>query len=420
MGIIDWFRSSAPEPVAATPPQVQALGLGAEFYGLDDPYLAQFIRGGGVTMSGATVSVESAMKNTAVFRCVSMLSFSIAMLPLHLFEAGDERQKATSHPLFSVLHRKPNGWQTAFEFRQLMQAWALVHGNAYAMKVRQGDRVTALLPIDPLRVEVRQDDSLRVSYRYTAPSGGQRDLAADDVFHIRGFTMDGLTGRSLVKQAAEAIGLAMQAERAAARLFKNGMIVGGALEMPDAHRLSAEAMDRLRASMEAREGADQAHRWLLLEEGMKAKPFSQTAHDSQHLEMRGHQVEEIARVFGCPRPLLMVDDTSWGSGIDVLGQLFVRYGLNPWFEAWEQAISRCLLSDREQGRFYAKFNAGALLRGSMKDQAEFFAKGLGSGGHHPWLHPDEVRDWQELGHRDDLPKAVSKAKDTADDAAQRA
>lgn len=424
MGVLSWLglRSGhgAPSPGGATEFQPQAHNESMLFGDMGDPYLAQFLRDGGMTQSGASVTPETALKNTAVFRCVSLVSHSIAMLPLHLYRRGPEREKATDLPLFNVLHRRPNDWQTAFEFRQLMQAWALTEGDAFAAKVRRGDQVVALLPMDPRRMQVEQREDLSVVYKFTSAAGGVRVLPARDVFHLRGFTLDGLRGRSLLKQAAEAIGLALQAERAAARLFRNGMIVGGALQLPANRKLSAEAYDRLSSSMQGREGASNAHRWLILEEGMEAKPFSSTAENSQHLEMRSHQVEEIARVFGVPRPLLMVDDTSWGSGIDVLGQMFVRYGLNPWFEAWEQAIARCLLSDREQDLYYAKFNAAALLRGSMKDQAEFFAKGLSVNNQQPWLHQDEVRDWMDLPARSDLPQPIAQKKDSKDDPARSA
>ncbi|MEE2860851.1 MAG: phage portal protein [Pseudomonadota bacterium] len=399
---------------AASPARPQACADGAQYSSLNDPGLVELLRGGGMTQSGAVITPDQALKNTAVFRCVSLLSYSIAMLPLHLHRQGSERQKATDHPLFRVLHRKPNDWQTAFEFRQLMQTWALTEGDAFAAKVRRGDQVIGLLPMDPRRTSVEQRDDFSIVYKFTPRNGGSRTLAASDVFHLRGFTTDGIRGRSLVKQAAEAIGLALQAEKAAARLFRNGMIVGGALVMPQNKRLSEEAYERLLASMEEREGSENAHRWMIAEEGMEPKPFQQTAQGSQHLEMRSHQVEEVARTFGVPRPLLMVDDTSWGSGIDVLGQMFVRYGLNPWFEAWEQAIWRCLLSDRDQDEYYAKFNAAALLRGSMKDQAEFFAKGLSVNNQQSFLHQDEVRDWLDLPARTDLPGPITR-KDGNDD-----
>lgn len=399
---------------AATGLRPQASAEGAQFSSLNDPGLVQMLRDGGLTQSGAVITPDQALKNTAVFRCVSLLSYSIAMLPLHLHRQGSEREKATEHPLFRVLHRKPNDWQTAFEFRQLMQTWALTEGDAFAAKVRRGDRVIGLLPMDPRRTTVEQRDDFSIVYKFTPRNGGQRTMQARDVFHLRGFTTDGIRGRSLVKQAAEAIGLALQAEKAAARLFRNGMIVGGALVMPQNKRLSEEAYERLLASMEEREGSENAHRWMIAEEGMEPKPFQQTAQGSQHLEMRSHQVEEVARTFGVPRPLLMVDDTSWGSGIDVLGQMFVRYGLNPWFEAWEQAIWRCLLSDEDQETYYAKFNAAALLRGSMKDQADFFARGLSVNNQQSFLHQDEVRDWLDLPARGDLPGPITR-KDGNDD-----
>jgi HK97 family phage portal protein len=148
----------------------------------------------------------------------------------------------------------------------------------------------------------------------------------------------------------------------------------------------------LKQSLSEREGADNAGKSLILEEGMSWETFSASARDSQMIELRKFQVEECSRVTGVPRPLLMVDDTSWGSGIGELGRFFVTYGLNPHFEAWGQAAERSLLDSDEKGRYAIKFNAGALLRGSMKDQADWFSKALGMGGGKPWAKQNEVRD----------------------------
>lgn len=426
MGILGrLFGAGASAAPAPTPEpsggRVMAYDSGALFRDLGDPALGAFLRGGTGTASGITVSVETAMRNSSVFRSVSLLASSIAMLPLHLYRAGPERDKASDHPLFKVLYRRTNGWQTAYEFRSLMQAWALLHGDAVAFKIMRGRDVIGLAPIDPGRLTISQNDDWSMRYEYQPLKGAKRVFGAAEVFHLRGFSLDGIRGRSLVRQAAEAIGLALQTEQAAARLFSKGMLVGGALKMPENRKLSPEAYDRLLASMADREGAENAHRWILLEEGLAAEQFQATAQNAQHVEQRRFQIEEIARVFGVPRPLLMVDDTSWGTGIDVLGQLFVRYGLNPWFKAWEESIQRDLLRDDEQEKFYAKFNAGALLRGSMKDQADFFAKALGAGGHYPWMHPEEVRDLSELGARDDLPAPMGAArKEAGDDPARNA
>jgi HK97 family phage portal protein len=405
MGLLDFLRRS-PEPEAATPIQLQAMaGEASIFHGLGDPRLVEFMRGGSMTESGVAVSVQNAMKNTTVMRCVSLISFAMGYLPLHLRDR-ETKEKATDHPLFRVLHRKPNVWQTAFEFRSLMQQRALAEGNAYALIVRSRGNVVQLVPLDPTRVVPKQRADWSVEYEYQRPDGARLVLQPSEVFHLRyGMSEDGITGLSLVKQAAEAIGLASQTEKAAARLFRNGMLVGGMMSVKN--RLSPEAFDRLKAQMDEREGAAMAHKWIIGEEGLEAKPFSQTGRDSQHIEMRRHQIEEIARPFGVPRPLLGVDDTSWGSGIDVLGQFFVRYGLNPWFEAWQQAIERSLLTEVEADIYEAKFNEGALLRGSMADQADFFSKALGSGGHQPWMEYAEVRETMDLPEKEIGPNPLS-------------
>lgn len=402
MGLFNLFRRGGPQAVSPSSARAMA-GDAAAFTGLDDPALYEFLRNGFGTQteSGATVTVKSAMKNTTVIRCVSLISFSIGMLPLHL-KRKDGKGNATDHPLFRLLHRRPNPWQTSFEFRSLMEQRALQHGGAFARKIYSGNKLLYLIPMDPARTTPRQRNDWSLEYRFDRGQGEPLILPQREVFHLRyGLSEDGINGISLVKQAAEAIGLALQAEKAAARLFRNGLIVGGALTHKG--NLSQEAYDRLKESMNEDSGADGAHKWKILEEGMELKPSSQSNKDSQAIENRKHQVEEVARPFGVPRPLLAMDDTSWGSGIDVLGQLFVRYSLNPWFEAWQQAIERDLLTEAEADEFEAKFNPGALLRGSMKDQAEFFAKALGSGGHQPWMEWQEVRDVMDLPALDQAP-----------------
>lgn len=422
MGLFDLWRgspapaaTSRPEPAISAPkPMVQAMAAPAPFFGFDDPRFLEYMRAG--VADGVTVTAKQALRNTTVMRCVSLISFSIAMLPLHL-QRKDDKSKADTHPLFRVLHRRPNPWQTAYEFRSLMQQRALTHGDAFAFIVRSGTRILHLVPLDPTQVGVTQNSDWSLTYQVTTAKGtkafGQRDI-----FHLRyGLSENGYTGLSVVKQAAKAISLALQAELASDRIFRKGVMAGISLEHPD--KLSAEAYERLKASLADREGAENAGKSIILEEGMKLGGAASSARDSQAVEQRQHQIEEIARPFGVPRPLLGVDDTSWGSGIDVLGQMFVQYGLNPWFEAWQQAIERDLLTDAEAEIYQAKFNPGGLLRGSLGAQMDFWAKALGSGGQQPIATPEEAResfDWARID-RSDLPAQLGATKGGGDVAA---
>lgn len=410
-----WRRSEAVRPTS-----VNASGDMVEFLDLCDPGAAAFLSTGRLTASGAFIGERAALKNSSMFRGVSLIASSIAMLPLQLMERDGEgaTNKARSHPLFNVLHRKPNDWQTASEFKSFMQMAALFDGNAYAMIVRSRGAVRQLVPLRRGSVTPKLADDWTLSFDYQPQRGGKRVLAAEDVFHFRGpMSTDGLRGLSLVSLAAEAIGLASTAERAAARIFNKGAMVSGVLETDK--QLGDATFNRLKESFEHGYGgvdAESAGGTPLLEEGLKFKAVASTARDSQHLEMRKFQAEELARFLGVPRPLLMFDETSWGSGIEQLGLYFVTYCLMPWFVAWEEAIWRSCLSEAEQDRYFAKFNEGALLRGSLKDQAEFFAKALGSGGSQAWMTADEVREnfnQNKVAGGDVLPARMASKGDTS-------
>lgn len=391
---MSWFQPPATYAAASGMTVAGPAGPKAQAFNLTDPALVELLRGGNVAASGISVTVESALRNPTMLRAVSLISYAIGMLPLQLVNE-ETKEKASDHPLYRLLHREPNNWQTAFDFRVLMQLRALVHGNAYAFIVWSRDlatgrdKVLRLIPLDG-KMTVEQAEDWTVRYRYQPTKGGERIYAAREIFHLRGLSLNGLTGLSMVKQATDAIGLALAAEMAAGRLFKNGAFVGGALRHPK--QLGDVAYKRLKDSLEEKEGAENAGKNLLLEEGMEWVSYGQNARDAQMTELRKMQVEEIGRVMGVPRPLLMVDDTSWGSGIEALGLFFVRYALGPWFEAWQQAAERSLLVGMEKDLYAIKFNPGALLRGSLKDQADFFSKALGAGGAPGWLSQNEVRD----------------------------
>ncbi|KKO71834.1 phage portal protein [Kerstersia gyiorum] len=393
MGFFNFFRrSSASED--SVRPNAQAPGI--QFDGLNDPALLEYIRSG---VMGDLSPGSNSLRNMAILRCAMLISNSIGMLPLNLMKQGDERIPAKGHPAYRLLKRKPNGWQTPMEFKALLQLHALIHGNGYARIVWSLNRPIALIPMDPLSTTPRLDGFSMV-YQYTTPEGTQIDLPAKEVLHLRDISLDGIKGTSRIKLASGAIDLAKQAEEAAKRVFRTGVMAGGAIEV--AKELSENAYTRLKQSISNEvSGSENAGKWFLLEDGAKANKFAVTSADAQQIENRNHQIEEVARLFGVPRPLLMMDDTSWGSGIEQLAIFFIQYTLAPWFVAWEQALARSLLSEAEMESHSWKYNERALMRGTLKDQADFFAKAMGAGGQAPWMTQNEVRDLSDLPRSND-------------------
>jgi HK97 family phage portal protein len=330
------------------------------------------IAGAGDVASGAVVTSATAFNASAVFACISLLSRTIAALPVGVYRrSGATRVELYDHPVAAAL-RRPNGWQTRFEFVQMLAGHVALRGNAFAMKAGAAGRVSGFVPMHPDRVAVKQNDDTTLTYTYTLPNGTRREFDQSAVMHWRGLTTDGVMGLSPVRCMREAIGLALRTEEHGARLFKNGAQIGGLLKHPGV--ISDTAAKKLKQSFDERHaGAENAHRTILIEEGMDWVKVGMTAEDSQFLETRRFQASEIARFFLIPPHMIGETDktTSWGSGVEQLGIGFITYTLMPWLVAIEQAIERDCLSDADiRSGVYLRFNVSALLRSDAKSRAE--------------------------------------------------
>lgn len=384
--------------------KIRASGEAGDFYNINDPRIIDFLRNGGATSTGRHVNERSALRNPTFNRAVTLVSQVVGMLPLNLMvrEGNGDKNKAVGHPAHDLLRPrgKPNSYQDPFKFKSYMQGRALLYGNAFAYKVPGVRGVQALVPMDPRCVEVKLSDSYQLQYIWQPENSARKVLGDGEVFHLRSpWSSDGVNGVGLIESVAEALGLAEAADEAAGRLLRNGAYVGGVLRHPKT--LSAAAAQKLREQFETgHAGPENAGRWMVLEEDMDARPFGMSGRDAQGLENRRYQAEEVSRATGVPRPLLMFDETSWGTGIEQLGLFLVTYCLSGWFTAWEEALARSLLSHADRENHYFKFNEAALMRGSLKDQAEFLSKAIGGPGQGGYLVPNDVREIMDYNKAD--------------------
>lgn len=346
------------------------------------------------------VNDRRALHNSTLFRAVNLISGVMGALPTNLMAKRPDGSpvKMSQHPAHRLMRGSPNPVrrQSPLAFKSYMQGRALLTGNAYALIAPGMAGPQALIQMDPTRVDVRARDDGGLDYLYRPVRGGEKVYGRHQIFHLRApWSSDGVTGDGLLKVAGDALNLADDASEAARRLLRNGAYVGGTLQHPK--HLSSEAIIRLQNQFVDRfQGPENAGRWMVLEEGLEAKPLGATGRDAQGIEQRKLQIEEIARFTGVPRPLLMVDETSWGSGIEQLGLYFVIYCLTPWIVAWEEELAAVLLTDQEREDHYFKFNEAALLRGSLKDQAEYLSKMLGGPGQTGAMVPNEAREKLDL------------------------
>lgn len=325
------------------------------------------------TASGVTVSPETALQCGAVLACVRVLSETIASLPLNLYRRldGGGKSIASGMPLHNILAEQPNGWMTGFEFRELMQSWILLWGNAYA-EIRPGQygSVTELWPMHPSRMKIERLPSGRLRYNYTEPNASTpTPYSQDQIFHLRWLTQDGVTGYIPTSLSKDAIGLARATELHSGAYFGNGARPGIILESDQP--LKPETAQRLRQTWdEMHRGPDRGSKTAVLPSGIKAKELSGSNESSQLLETRRYQLEEIARVFRVPA--YMIGDTTKSSynSAEQQGLDFVTFSLVPWLRRWESAIRRDLVMDDEN--YFAEFDVRGLMRGDNAGRAQYY------------------------------------------------
>lgn len=335
------------------------------------------------TYTGKRVSSGRAMRLTAVFSCVRVLAESIGMLPCSIYKAvGKGKEKATAERLHKLVSMKPNGYMTPQEFWELMIVCLCLRGNFYAYKVKALGEVVELLPLDPGCVQPKLNSNWESVYQVTFPDGTTDVLGQEDIWHVRILTLDGLNGLNPIAYAREAISLGLATEEHGARLFSNGAVTSGVLETE--HQLSDTAYQRLKSDFEEKhQGLGNAHKPMILEMGLQWKSMALSAEDSQFLETRKFQLEEICRLFRVPMHLVQNTDRATYSNIEELGMGFINYSLVPYLTRIEQRINIGLVRESKQGTYYAKFNVGALLRGDMKSRFEAYATAINWGMYSP-------------------------------------
>jgi HK97 family phage portal protein len=263
---------------------------------ISDPRVMRMF-GPGPTHAGELVSIDTAMQLSAVWSCATLIAHTVATLPLMIYERDKDDFGVLNrdYPLYPILHDSPNAEMTAVEFWEAMVGSLLLWGNAYAQIIRSGQRVISLIPMRPDRVQFRRETDGSLTYLYSW-MGVATELPEDEVFHIKGFSLDGIVGISVIAQGRQVMGTAIAADRASGNFFRNGMRPSGVLTAPS--YLTPEQRKRKQEWIDEYSGAINNGKVPLIEGGWKLESISIPPEDAQLLASRQFDIEELCFVPG--------------------------------------------------------------------------------------------------------------------------
>lgn len=333
----------------------------------------------GGSKSGQKVTHKTALEVATVFACTRVIAEGVAQVPLKVFrEEGNNKLPAKDHPLYDILHRKPNDLATSFQWRETLCLHTVLTGDSFSFINRgPGGIILEIINLEPAAVNVKESDTIgeRPGYFLKDKNGIENEFPAESILHIKGPSWDGVVGLDAVHIAREAIGLSMALEESHSKLHKNGVKAGGLLSVEG--ELSPEQYEQLSTWLkENYEGSKNAHKTMILDRAAKFTATRSTGVDSQHLETRRFQIEDICRYFRVmPLMVMQSDKAATYASAEQMFLAHVVHTLSPWYERIEQSIDCQLLSDEDRASgYYVKFITQGLLRGALKDTAEYLYK----------------------------------------------
>jgi HK97 family phage portal protein len=287
-----------------------------------------------------------------LYACIMRISSDGGKLPAGLRSlTADGVWKRANSPAYDPVLRKPNGFQTANQFREYWLITKLTNGNAYLLKRRdERNVVTELYVLDPERVLPMVSDAgfvyyqLRVDPLNTLPQGYPADnliVPASEIIHDRCMTIHHpLIGVPPLAAAHWPALKNMKILRSATEFFANNAQPGGILTAP-----AGMSEDDARAVQEywgTNFTGTNAGRVAIVGADMKFTPFAMKSIDSQMVEQMRYSDEQICQPFGIPPFMVGIGSIPAGLGVDGVYQLYYQNALQTHIEHMETLLDEGL------------------------------------------------------------------------------
>jgi len=352
------------------------------------------------TAAGKPVTRATAVRIVSFLSGCKMIAQDIAKMPLLVRETTlvDGRQHtrpAVNEPLYPLLKDCPNDWQTSYQMRFFLAMNLIMAGNCFCQKIMtvDGSKLLKLIPLNAWNMSQKWDRTdpkqPELFWMYSDGLGNLRRFEQNEIWHVAAMNIDGIgiEGAAIIALAKEALSVLIAAEEAAGRNFANGLGMGGFISFPQGVEITEpqaqDVVDRLKKDFS---GSQNAGKFTALPFGGKFEKMTFTPQESQMLESRKWNAEEVIRLLG-GAPLLVKlgmgdKNTTYASSSAFLDEYY-NTTLSPYCINIEQSITRDLIAPKDRTRLTAKHDSWVILRGSPKERAEYYKDRIGNGSMSP-------------------------------------
>ncbi len=344
-------------------------------------FLNQF---GAKSPSGEVVNKNTALKLTAVYRCIATNAETVAGLPKMVIKESD-KQRMFNDPVYPLIHLQPNPLMTAFAFWETVMVHLQTDGNAYCPIRRNalGYPIRLDLIEDPENVSIYERDN-DLYYLYKSET-----YFSYDILHFKGFSMNGLKGRSPIRTAMDAIGLGLSGQTFGSDYFSKGLNQPGLIETE-----GSMTDDEWKAfqSHWKESYLGNSDNVPVIEYGGKWKSLGIPLDQAQYIATREFTVEEICRIFNVPPPIVFDLRRAHFSNIEHLDMQYAKYCIKGYAKRIEQECDVKLFPQSKWGKKGVKFSLEGLLRGDLRTRTQYYRTAIVTG----WMNRQQVRELENM------------------------
>ena len=344
------------------------------------------------TSSGQAVDPSSAIQSATVYACISLISDSIATMPVKTFRKTKDHREPTTPPTFlDSINGMPNPETDGFTWMHRTINSLALYGNSYWL-ITARDRngfPSEVFNLHPDDVKISRKNGKAI-YRFNEENFTRYTTfnPSGEIIHIKNFEQGSDLGLSPIEAGSEAIGSALAQDEFAGSFFKNGAVLSGVIEMD-----STPTEEQLRIFKQSfnrkHQGSKRSHNIGILTEGSKWRPLALDHEQMQFLQSRKYTKSDICGLFRVPAYLIgdLSETTKLGSSIEEQNRVFYELTLLPYINRVETALTMML--PRNQ---FARIDVSGLLRANIKARYESYNLGRNAG----FLSVNEIRAKEDL------------------------
>lgn len=342
--------------------------------------------------STTPLSLSTSLQLSAVYRCVEVVSDSIATQTWDIKTYNQMKgwHKNLAHALDYMLNYSPTPGMSKYMFLKTLVSKVLLDGNGFVIIHRdnRGEPIELELVSVPVKVFIRPDRTL---YYMVGYEGSTKYVDGEDMIHVLNYSYNGYLGVSTIYHAATSMGLAASAESSAKGFFSSGANMSGILSVQG--KLTPEKATAIKESWAAAFNVDsgQPGGIAVMEAGMEFKPVTVNPKDAQMLETRQFNVLEICRFFGVPPSKVFAQESLTYGNVEAYQLGFITDTVTPMDTRIESEFNRKLVRPSQRGKVILNLNVETLMRANLDSLANYYSKMFQSGG----FTVNEIR--QKLG-----------------------